>query len=78
MEIIVKGKKRKTFSIRSLIFVKPEFNLQDLWIGAYWEKEPFKEKEGVELEGYQIDLWLILIPACPIHLCWTKQIFERK
>jgi hypothetical protein len=44
--------------------VRLEFKLQDLWIGAYWHKS-FATVPG---PFWEFDLWICLVPCCPIHI----------
>ena len=39
--------------------IRLEFKLEDLWIGAYWNRE-----------GYYINIWVCLVPCLPIHIRW--------
>lgn len=44
-----------------------EFKAQDLWIGAFWKVSEGHFSDSIPM----VDLWICLIPMCPIHLWWN-------
>jgi len=47
--------------IGSLMKIKLERKIQDMWIGVYW-------KNG----EYILHIWVCIIPCLPIHIMWMK------
>ncbi len=39
-----------------------EFKLQDMWVGAYWQKSFERD----------LDIWICLIPCFPIHIMYYE------
>lgn len=51
------------------LWVRPEFNAADCWIGAYVKVERSKYHDNYgEVEGVQ--MWLCVLPCLLLHFTW--------
>lgn len=52
---------------------KFEFKLEDLWIGAYWER---KWLATMPHTTERWDVWICFIPCFPLHIVLTKELVK--
>lgn len=48
-------------------FIRLEFKLPDLWIGAFWKTTDLEPRA---FRTRRVDLWICFLPCLPIHLRW--------
>lgn len=48
--------------------VSLEFKVQDLWIGAFWQRRSTETFLGLT---YVQHLWICILPMLPIHFEWV-------
>lgn len=53
------------------ISIKLTFEPRDLWVGAYWDFQPYTYNPD-QTEHWVFDLYVCVIPCLPLHLRWAR------